>query len=576
MLLTIPVTELTPLSRQQRALEKLHADFLLQFGPHGLETSWKQPLVAPVFREIPPPEVDDNVIWNISGQVPVPPSILASVKILADFEACVEQDKSLPFVGFEDLLSLDEGFECPTKDAYAIQPDPSMSTRSLIGTSSATRPNRAEYHDPYTSTPGSGSNESIQDSLHLQHGPPSHLQAHSSFAEYIPEDLDEVSDQQIFDLLRADAAQQLALADHTTGDDEQLAPDANPNAEHGDEDEDEGLPLLMYPTEWHQWNHDLPSASNSSMARIAAELDRSEPMTSTDELLNHAGPSNATAAATETADDTAVALLDMYYSPPKPSAAAAFAAPRSTAYAQPGWIDNQAQLIAEYSSRPPIKHTKSLSTSVRQTFLHRPGHMQRSLSTATLLDDPFVLDQDHDQDQGRASRSHSNRHGNGESPAEQRRLKSTHTRPGMSSPLSERKRRPLSTLHSTGNSNGQDNYVNTNTPRPHSYTSSRLFSGNANDSSLKSTHSTSNGNRFVTPARPSARSSHPPESIGKYLKFSSPADPAASLGLVPSHAVPTTPGLSMIIGQDTPVAGGGTGGAKRRRPAGGAITPKVR
>jgi hypothetical protein len=64
---------------------------------------------------------------------------------------------------------------------------------------------------------------------------------------------------------------------------------------------------------------------------------------------------------------------------------------------------------------------------------------------------------------------------------------------------------------------------------------------------------------FQTPLRPSrtVANGHAPMTgpgMG-WMQFSSPADPAASLGLAPTHAVPTTPGLSMIIGQDTPVGG---------------------
>ncbi|WVQ80615.1 hypothetical protein IAT38_002720 [Cryptococcus sp. DSM 104549] len=73
---------------------------------------------------------------------------------------------------------------------------------------------------------------------------------------------------------------------------------------------------------------------------------------------------------------------------------------------------------------------------------------------------------------------------------------------------------------------------------------------------------------FDTPVR-SARTPMVPSSITKGWLMSSPGgDAAASLGLVPTHLAPATPGLRGIVGADTPGEGGLAEARKRRRGVG--------
>ena len=131
-------------------------------------------------------------------------------------------------------------------------------------------------------------------------------------------------------------------------------------------------------------------------------------------------------------------------------------------------------------------------------------------------------------------------------------------------------------------------FTKDNTPQPHSR-SYDSTSARGSDHHQVTKHQSgldkdadAAADRFVTPARPSSRSHsslHPPASVDKWLNLSSPADAAASLGLGPTQSVPTTPGLSMIIGQDTPrplLSAGGAAGKKRRTVGAGAVTPSIR
>ncbi|WWC62301.1 uncharacterized protein I303_104897 [Kwoniella dejecticola CBS 10117] len=82
---------------------------------------------------------------------------------------------------------------------------------------------------------------------------------------------------------------------------------------------------------------------------------------------------------------------------------------------------------------------------------------------------------------------------------------------------------------------------------------------------------------FATPIKPSSNATNLPQSVTQeWLQFSSPnnADAATSLGLVPTHFVPTTPGLRGMIGAETPEMTILEARAKKRRSEGGASTGK--
>ncbi|WVQ65989.1 uncharacterized protein L199_004167 [Kwoniella botswanensis] len=87
---------------------------------------------------------------------------------------------------------------------------------------------------------------------------------------------------------------------------------------------------------------------------------------------------------------------------------------------------------------------------------------------------------------------------------------------------------------------------------------------------------------FATPIKPSGSTSlgpgsaYPQSVTKEWLQFSSPnnADAAMSLGLVPTHFAPTTPGLRGIIGAETPEMTVLEARAKKRRSEGG-NTPGV-
>jgi hypothetical protein len=226
---------------------------------------------------------------------------------------------------------------------------------------------------------------------------------------------------------------------------------------------------------------------------------------------------------------------------------------------QAPWMNGIAQLIADYASNPSRSTSdqqESTASHTKHPFL-RP-HPHRSLSSTIMLDDPFVESPDKpqpkiDSSPHRPARSNTN-------------ARFAHTlltgSPMVKSARDANKRKapPAS-------------------PSGHLRPPLKLLAANRSHSTgaIQSTFHNSRyispkkGNEtFLTPLRPSRKGSTLDPSPAGWMHFSSPADPAASLGLVPTHAVATTPGLSMIIGQDTPVAAGG----KKRRGEG--VTPSRR
>jgi len=197
------------------------------------------------------------------------------------------------------------------------------------------------------------------------------------------------------------------------------------------------------------------------------------------------------------------------------------------------WMNGIPDLIKNYSSFSSAS-SRPDDSRPKQQFLSRPGIMQRSLST-TILDDPFVLDSSTPQPKSAISntRAHTDLTG---SPV--RHASGSKRKDISASPL--RMRAPLNPI--TNRAQGS-NTIFTNSPKK----------GVNID--------------YQTPLRPSRTAGSNASATGGYgwMQFSSPVDPAASLGLAPTHAVPTTPGLSMIIGQDTPAGG------KRGR-----MTPRIR
>jgi hypothetical protein len=372
-----------------------------------------------------------------------------------------------------------------------------------------------------------------------------------------------------------------------------------PDETTDEEDPDAPGPLWVRPG-WQEW-HEFPSTSSSDLRAIGIALAAAEHEAETEVPVVEAeqGERMVVEEGGEEADLAAESLLDLHSTPlrgdeirsrsvtPEPVEEALIAQARleieaeqavaqntSKVRASPAtqapWYDGISSLVAHYasssqSSRPAYTRHESHSGSSKskQPFLSRPAHMQRSLSTTILLDDPFVLDSSRDNTPTSRPRAPTSaRFLAPNSPTIHRSKDKDGKRKFPSgSPLapSRSARAPLDGIHL--NQSGS-------TSRLHvSDTQAPTLSGPLAASPKKAT--------FQTPLRPSRSkgSGHPPSSVG-WMQFSSPADPAASLGLVPMHAVPTTPGISMIIGQDTPVVVGG----KRRRAAvgGGGATPSVR
>lgn len=486
---------------------------------------------------MPKPKIDPGVAFRTSQQVVIPPSLRESALLLQQIEAAVEKDESMPFVSFEDLLYLDEGLESdPTQRPSPVKLSTTTSNGSIL--TLPTPPPRHSFQ-PYTSTPSSAARLGVDAQ---QHGPDLEaLLAQPPFTNpsgTLENGLDPT--EQYYGFLAVET--QLEVNGQSTA-------AAN---EDTDADEAESPPPLWVEPSWQEWR-EFPSTSSASL-QVSMQLDSTV-------------GASGTATPPQPIDEAAESLLDLHSSPAKAAsgsttkethntletASVAESASAVAALIQPDWMDGIADMIADYSSRPTLKHTKSLSTSVRHPFLNRPGHLARSLSTATLLDDPFILDSNSTparQLQQQQEEQHSSA-----SPQLKSKSKSQAASrvPRFSpSPMIERKRRPLESISSNLNVNGNGTGTGTST--------SHLDS------------------KYETPLRPSRANGGPPSSVGmeKWLQFSSPVDPAASLGLVPMHAVPTTPGLSMIIGQDTPAGPGASVAGKKRRAVGVGVGAPIR
>jgi hypothetical protein len=372
-----------------------------------------------------------------------------------------------------------------------------------------------------------------------------------------------------------------------------------------EEDLDIPGPLWTQPA-WQEW-HEFPSTSSSDLraiGRALAAVDQDSAAVPVDE------PAENEAMVMDEGQEegrAAESLLDLHSTPhrgddaesdrsitPEPVDEALLAQARleiaaeadmraqstSNLRASPAtqapWIDRIPSMVGHYASssqtsRPSMTRQNSISGSSRQPFLNRPGHLQRSLSTTILLDDPFILDADARNDGSPVRpRAHSSArflapnsptgHRSGSKIANGKRKA-----PSISPLAPSRSRAPLDGIH------------------PNLASSSHLTLPEDNQRGPTLSHGCASSPKkttFQTPLRPSRGTSggtnnthNLPASAG-WMHFSSPADPAASLGLVPMHAVPTTPGISMIIGQDSPVAVMAGGGGKRRRGAG--MTPRVR
>ena len=567
--------------RQQRQLERLHADYLLQFGPAGLITTWRHPLIAPIFRDPNPPVLDDGVVFTRSDEVVIPPSLRESAALLSQFETAVENDESLPFVSFEDLLSLDDGIESDAKIS-PFKLEATTSSGSII--TLPTSPLRPNFQ-PYTSTPVSPLRNSTRSQNDSQHGPNREEEPASQATnldnignQVTDAVLDEEDiDMSIFD----DPTEQfygLLAVENQTELDGAIATDVDE-----EDDEGHGPPPLWVEPAWQVWR-DFPSTSSAGLARLAADLANEAdhaPLEATQQSQPDRQTTTPEARAEIDENAAADSLLNLQSSPLKADTSQSIsdtkgdtanhnkAPPLPTQWSQQDWANDAHDFIADCSSRPwTYQHSNSISASIKQPFLHRPGNLQRSMSNATLLlDDPFEVNTTPRANGHSHSQSQSNSQELG-SPSFSRntskgRPRSSSYRPHPSpSPLLDRKRKPLNPKHS-------------NLSIPNRPTSFEMFtrpetaSKGDNDSSENLVKHTGGGS-FDTPVRPSR--SNPPSSVGQWLQFSSPVDPAASLGLAPTHAVPTTPGLRMIIGQDTPDGGGMMSGKRRR----GLATPQIR
>lgn len=415
-----------------------------------------------------------------------------------------------------------------------------------------TSPLRPNFQ-PYTSTPVSSArgNSNDHQTLHdvdtIQHGPTHaptgrRIKLKTKKHDYSPATTDSSNDG-------------LPLGDYS------LRPVSGPVHDSGQEDDDDHPPLWVQPA-WQEWN-EYPSNSSAGIRALGQALlaDGQAELGVPSIRVSHSHTGDIHGG------EAAETLLDLHSTPargeetdrsptPEPVDAALLAharlaiqeeqergtrgsgnRPRSmTTQKNENWMTGIPELIKNYSSFSSVSSRPD--DTKKQQFLTRPGHnMQRSLST-TILDDPFVLDSTTPQAKA-----------------------TSHTRTNTDltgSPVhhaggSKRKVPPASPLRMRAPLNPITN---------RSQSANTIFTNNNNNNSPKKGSST-----FQTPLRPSRTTGGNAPATGGYgwMQFSSPADPAASLGLAPTHAVPTTPGLSMIIGQDTPAGG------KRGR-----MTPRIR
>jgi len=503
---------------------------------------------------------EDEQPWKTADEVNIPRSLTESVSILAKLEHAVEYNTSLPFVSFEDLLQLDS--DTDTDIPRDRKKKKITSNGSLL--TLPTSPLRPNFN-PYTSTPDSDREPTAAQAnqtqfLGNQHGP--------TPSTYYPATLASATAATgtAAALLRKSRNTRLDSSPTTSA-----TSSADTSPEFGDytlrpvpigdtaqeEEEDDHPPLYVMPP-WQEWN-EFPSNSSAGLRAIGQALLAGDQQVNLDLPTIQVNDRALNGEAAET-------LLDLHSTPvragessrsptPEPVDAALLeharlaiqeeeergyrsrTNPRPRPHASPAtqepWMNGIPSLIASYSSGPDSSRETYLrhasQSRAKQPFLSRPGHLQRSLSGTITLDDPFVLDSAGTPPQSRASGfvfgSRPNHPHLTGSPVIRR--DSASKRKAPPSPVN-RMRAPLQSITNRSHSTG------------HQSTSPKKGD-------------------FQTPLRPSrtvANGHAPMTGMGMgWMQFSSPADPAASLGLAPTHAVPTTPGLSMIIGQDTPVGG---------------------
>ncbi|OWZ32115.1 hypothetical protein C347_02806 [Cryptococcus neoformans AD2-60a] len=535
-------------NRQQSKLEKTHCEFLEQFGPKGLVTSCGMRLVASKYRGAAGVaaalQKNEDFFNGEYGKVIIPEEILAGVRAIREYESSIQQKGENPAVQQEEELEMKGAGSLPLPSLSA-----SASTRSAKsrGNSLSRLPTPPHVLMPaFTVSPRSPHEVAQPNSYHhsiytrqleflrqqhaykpytfadvpmvdqemeflymtpIQHGP----QPQSTFQHRTVHQHSQVE----FSRFHVQDFPGLKVAEEETqADTEELSQIAQVNQSSA---EPEGEHEIATTTE----NGELGEGANDWV-----EADNREDKTEKDADLE--------------AEVAAEGLLNLHSTPLRASEDEVTFKLPSHATSRP------TPPVWKLLDAPPIvsptrsRHTRA--KSFIQPFKDPRPEATRSLSFEQVpaFDDPFMLNGDTPNRPTSISVLSTRSRTTLLSSRMSDNHKSTMPSPSPLSSTRRKRKAPPSSPFAPPPSQGS-NLVTRPALRPLS-------------TNFSSSNRSGSGSAAATPIR-SALTPHIPSSLTRAWLLSSPSngDAAASLGLVPTHLAPATPGMMRgIIGTDTP------------------------
>ncbi|KIR40915.1 hypothetical protein I307_05321 [Cryptococcus deuterogattii 99/473] len=536
-------------NRQQSKLEKTHCEFLEQFGPKGLVTSCGMRLVASKYRGssgvAAAAQKNGDFLNGEYGKVIIPEEILEGVRAIREHESSNQHKGETPAVQ-------QEGEDMEVREAESL-PLPCLSASASTG--SAKRRSNSRSRLP---TPPHGLMSALTVSPPSPHQAVQHNSYHHSIYTrqlellrqqhaYRPYPFADVPmvDQEMGFLymppVQREPQPHSTFQDQTVRQQSQMEfsyfyvrdfpglGGADQEAQADTEEPSQSAEANQSPLEPEREHQSAITTKNDEHREKAnnwVETDDKEDETEKDNDLE--------------AEVAAESLLDLHSTPLRASEDEdRFRLPSqpNSRPAPPPWKLLDAPPIAS-----PVRDRPSRAKSFIQPFKDPRREATRSLSfeQAPALDDPFMLN-DNTSDRPTSISSLSTR---SRATLLSSRTSDNHKRTMPSpSPLSSthRKRKAPPSSPFAPPLSGGSNLVS----RPALRSLSTNFS---------SSNRSGSGDAAATPVR-SATTPHVPSSLTRAWLLSSPSngDAAASLGLVPTHLAPATPGMMRgIIGTDTP------------------------
>ncbi|KIR54387.1 hypothetical protein I315_02869 [Cryptococcus gattii Ru294] len=535
-------------NRQQSKLEKTHCEFLEQFGPKGLVTSCGMRLVASKYRGssgiAAAAQKNDDFLDGEYGKVIIPEGILEGVRAIREHESSIQQKGETPAVQ-------QEGEDMEVKEPGSL-PLPCLSASA--STRSAKRRSNSRSRLP---TPPHGLMSALTvspPSPHLAVQPNSYhhsiytrqlelLRQQHAYRPYPFADVPMVDQEMGFlymPPIQREPQPHSTFQDQTVRQQSQVEfsyfyvrdfpglGGAEEEAQADTEEPSQGDGANQFPVEPEREHESAITTENEEpreKANIWVGTDDEEDETEKDIDLE--------------AEVAAESLLNLHSTPLRaPQDEETFKLPShpNSRPAPPPWKLLDAPPIAS-----PVRGRPSRGKSFIQPFKDPRREATRSLSFEQVpaLDDPFMLNND-TPDRPTSISSFSTR---SRATLLSSRTSDNHkcTMPSPSPLSSTHRKRKAPPSPFAPSPSGGSNPVTRPALRPLS-------------TNFSSSNRSGSGDAAATPVR-SATTPRVPSSFTRAWLLSSPSngDAAASLGLVPTHLAPATPGMMRgIIGTDTP------------------------